>query len=260
MVKNWFLVGVILLVVSLLVVGCGIPTEDYDAAVADKEAAKAKVASLQSDLSEAQSQISSLESEVSSLQSIVSSLRIQVSALTSELAIVEKTVTSTPIAALSKDYSKYAFGFDYPKGFSVTEMGMLASEANDNSGLVQVGIENGEIELFQVSWLQMTQSTWQFSGGLRKLLDDSFAGIEAGAGGVPVDRGEQVETTKAGHQMIYQYCSFTFLDYKAYGIVAAFYCDVSQRVYQLVTLNSTISAKQDVFKDFQNYLDSFVGH
>ncbi len=154
MLKRWFLVGVMFLL-PLLVVGCGIPTKDYDAAVAAKEAAETKVASLQSDLSEAQSQISSL-------QSIVASLRSQVSSVTSELATAERTIaelkteaveetaTPTPIAALSKDYSNYGFGFDYPDGFSVTEMGMFDSEANDNSGVVQVGIENDEFQMFQV--------------------------------------------------------------------------------------------------------------
>lgn len=42
MLKRWSLLGVILLV-PLLLVGCGIPEENYDAAVADKEAAKEKV-------------------------------------------------------------------------------------------------------------------------------------------------------------------------------------------------------------------------
>ena len=47
---------------------------------------------------------------------------------------------------------------------------------------------------------------------------------------------------------------------KLYGIGGAFYCDKSQKVFQLLTMNSTISAKRDVLDGFQNYLDSFVCH
>ncbi len=42
MLKRWSLLGVILLV-PLLVVSCGILKEDYDTAVADKEAEKEKI-------------------------------------------------------------------------------------------------------------------------------------------------------------------------------------------------------------------------
>jgi len=270
MLKRWFLVGVMFLL-PLLVVGCGIPTEDYDAAVAAKEAAETKVASLQSDLSGAQSQISSLESEASSLQSIVASLRNQVSSLTSDLAAAERTITElreaateatvtpTPIAALSKDYSNYGFGFDYPDGFSVTEMGMLDSEANDNSGIVQVGIENDEIQMCQVMWFNVTLSTWKMMGDLQTMLNASFEGMKV-EGVESVDIGELVETTKAGHEMVYQYYNMTPVGIKAYGIVAIFHCDESQRCYQIMTINTTISAKEDVLKDFMNYLNSFVCH
>jgi len=71
MVKTWFVVGVMVLLVSLPVVGCGIPKEDYeavvterDAVVAERDAAKSQIASLQSDLAEAESQISSLQSDL----------------------------------------------------------------------------------------------------------------------------------------------------------------------------------------------------
>jgi len=275
MVKRLLLVGVILLLVSLLMVGCTVlPKEDYEALVAARDAVQAQVASLQSDLSEAQSQISSLESEVSSLQSIVSSLRNQISPLTSDLAAAERTITElraaateetvtpTPIAALSKDYSNYRFGFDYPDGFSVTEMGMFDSEANDNSGIVQVGIENDEFQMFQVMWFNITLSTWKIVGDLQAMLNATFEGmkVERAESFESVDIGELVETTKTGHEMVYQYYNVTYVGIKVYGIVAIFHCDESQRCYQIITANTTISAKEDVLEDFMNYLNSFVCH
>ena len=53
MAKRWFLVGGVLLLVLLFVVGCGIPQETYDAVLAERDEAQAKVASLQSGLDKA---------------------------------------------------------------------------------------------------------------------------------------------------------------------------------------------------------------
>ncbi len=249
---------------SLLVVGCGIPKEDYDAAVAAKEEAESKVASLQSDLREAESQISALESEVSSQQAQVSSLTSIVATVESALAALRsatkvETVTPTPTVALSKDYSKYGFGFDYTKGFSVTEMGLLGSEANDNSGMVQVSIENDVFEIFQVSWMNMIQSIFQFAGGIEALLDAGFEGLNV-AGAESFEKGDLIETTKAGHRMVYQYFTITSFGVTMPGIMGVFYCDESQRVYQLLIMRIAVSGEQDILEHFQEYLDSFVGH
>jgi len=277
MARRWLLVSIMLLI-FVLVASCGIPQEEYDAVVEERDAAQTQVESLQDDLSEAQSKtlslesdVSSLQSEVSSLQSVVSSLRSQVSSLTSDLATAERTIAElkaaavegttrpTPIAALSKDYSKYGFGFDYTKGFSVTESGLFDSEANDNSGVVQVGIQDNGVQMFQVGWFNMTQSMWKASGGLHEALEETFEGMMI-EGVESIDRGDLVETTKAGHDMAYQDYTMTAEGFKFYGIVAVFHCDESQRCYQLITMNTTISAKEDVLEDFMNYLDSFVCH
>ena len=158
-------------------------------------------------------------------------------------------------------FSKYGFSFEYPKKFSVTEMGLMQREANDTSGMVQVGVENEEIQMFQVMWIQIVQSTWKVSGDLEQMLIDSFAGMETAEDVAIVERGESVDTTKAGHQMFYQYYTMTSTEGdRAHGIVAVFYCDESEAVYQLITINNTITAKQAVLEDFQTYLDSFVCH
>lgn len=71
--KKWLLVGVMLLV-SLLVVGCGIPQEDYNAVVDERDTAQAEVASLQSKLSKMQSDLSTAESNLAEAQSQIESL------------------------------------------------------------------------------------------------------------------------------------------------------------------------------------------
>ena len=55
MVRRWFLVGGILLWVTLLMAGCGIAQEQYDAAVAERDSAQAELQSVRDELSAAQS-------------------------------------------------------------------------------------------------------------------------------------------------------------------------------------------------------------
>lgn len=81
MKKRWFAVGVVLLVVSLLVVGCGVPQEEHDAVLAGRDAAQAEVALLQSDLTEVQSDLATAQSQVSSLRSDLTVAQSKVSDL-----------------------------------------------------------------------------------------------------------------------------------------------------------------------------------
>jgi cell division protein FtsL len=110
MLKRWPLVGLVFLV-SLVVVGCGVPQEEHDTVLAERDAAQAEVASLQSelarmqknlataesDLGETESDLAGAQSQISSLQSEISSLRSQISSLQSQLAGVE-----TQVAELEK--------------------------------------------------------------------------------------------------------------------------------------------------------------
>ncbi len=65
--KKCLLIAIALLL-SLLVIGCGVPREEYDAVLAARDAGQAEVASLQSELAKAQSQVESLKSEVEALE------------------------------------------------------------------------------------------------------------------------------------------------------------------------------------------------
>ena len=173
-----------------------------------------------------------------------------------ELRSTEATEEAAP-ATGSRTYSKYGFSFEYPKHFLVSEIGVFGSEANDNSGLVQVGIENEEGQCFQVVWVKTVQLLFSLEGS----LSGGFSSLESNEDVVSVERGELVETTKSGHQMLYQYYVTTSTGGdKLYGIAAAFYCDKSQKGFVLFTMNDTISGEQEALEDFQNYLDSFVCH
>jgi len=118
--KRWLTIGVALLLVSLLVVGCGVPQEEYDTVLDEAEVVKVEAASLQnqlndaksdlakaeSELAEAQSELARMQdeieaaqsskaaalSEISSLNSRVSSLQSQIASLRSDIAAVEARI------------------------------------------------------------------------------------------------------------------------------------------------------------------------
>jgi len=90
MFKKWSLVCVILLSIALLVTGCGIPQEDYDAVVAERGGAEAKIERMQSDLETARSDLSIVEGELATLQRQVTSLHSELAQAQIAQAVVEE--------------------------------------------------------------------------------------------------------------------------------------------------------------------------
>ena len=62
--KRCSLVGGILLLVSLLLVGCGIPREDYDAVVAERDSAQTELQSVKAELTASRASVSELTSSL----------------------------------------------------------------------------------------------------------------------------------------------------------------------------------------------------
>jgi hypothetical protein len=186
--------------------------------------------------------------------------------LTTALGCAGETQTSNhkPNPTEVRPFSTYGFSFEYPKEFTIWQDGLLDEEADENSGIVQIAPAEGELPLFAVTWV----STWQW--GLEGALEAGFAGIENWEGIVSIDKGEVVETTLATrgmlyemrHRMLYQeYTANTESeDEKVYGVVGGFYCDVTQRAFGLVSMNSGPISSQEVLDSFEAYLDSFVCH
>jgi len=171
----------------------------------------------------------------------------------------EEAAAPTPTSTEFKTFSKYGFSFEYPRGYSISEMGLLESVATDSSGIVQA--LRGDYEVYQVAWMGIVEDTWEFTGDLQTTLEDAFWGMEQAEMTASLDRGELVETTKVGHQMLYQYYTLTYTtDVEGYGIQGVFYCNKSERFFQLTTIHNAISAKQDILEDFQRFLDSLVCH
>lgn len=156
-----------------------------------------------------------------------------------------------------KTYSKYGFSFEYPQSFLVFEQGLLESQANDTSGAVAAAVGNEEIKGAFVSWLKTQESLVDLEAG----IEGGFEAMEADETVINYERGELVETTKEGHEILYQYYTTTYSDGgKVFGIMGVWYCDKSQIFFCLMTMNSTISSKEDVLTDYLDYLDNFVCH
>ena len=61
--KRLFLTLGVLLFVVLLIAGCGVPQEEFDSVLAERDTAQSQVVSLQSDLSTVQSQLQTLQGD-----------------------------------------------------------------------------------------------------------------------------------------------------------------------------------------------------
>jgi len=98
-IKAKVLTGVVVLLVTSLLAGCGggVPQEDLDAARAEADAAKAQASSLQSDLDSAESDLSKAESDLSKARSDLSAAQTELAAAQGEL----ETVTAERDEALS---------------------------------------------------------------------------------------------------------------------------------------------------------------
>ena len=83
--KRWFLVGVMFLLVLWLLVGCGIPQDQYDATVSDLSKAQQELQSVKSELETAQTKVSELTSSLEKSKTELEAAQAKNSELTSNL-------------------------------------------------------------------------------------------------------------------------------------------------------------------------------
>ena len=178
----------------------------------------------------------------------------------------QTSASDEPAGPEMNTFSKYGFSFEYPQDYLVWQDGLLEDDANANSGMVQVVPEERGFPLYAVSWVK----TWQW--GLEGGLEAGFAGIENWEGIESVEKGELVETTKLGHQMLYETGHHMLYQYYTattktqgetiYGIVAAFYCDNTQKAFGLVTMQKSTAevSSQKALDNFRDFLDYFACH
>lgn len=101
MTRRFISVGVVLLLASLLLAACGIPQEDLDTAVAERDTARTQATSLQGDLTQAQNEIVSLESDLESAQSQIATTQNLLETTQSTLATTESDLADAESQASS---------------------------------------------------------------------------------------------------------------------------------------------------------------
>ena len=159
----------------------------------------------------------------------------------------------------TKIYTGYGFSFEYPKGWTISEMGMLQSQADSGSGIVQA--LKGDDRLRQVAWVGMVEDLFEMSGGLAVTLDDSFAGLMMDGFVTDLEKGEIVESSHWGHELMYQdFIAEGYGGESFCGVVACFYCDDSERLYQVMIGDIDYLSKSERLFNFQLFLDSLICH
>jgi hypothetical protein len=168
-------------------------------------------------------------------------------------------VNNTNTSPDKKVYTNFGFSFQYPKGWTISEMGMLQSQADGSSGLVQA--TKSYDKLLQVAWVGMVEDLFEMTGGLEVTLEDSFSGLLMDGSVNDLEKGEIVETTHQGHYLMYQdFAADGYAGESIRGVVGCFYCDDSERVYQVMTGDTSNVSKSVVLNDFQVFLDSLICH
>lgn len=150
---------------------------------------------------------------------------------------------------LTEIYSRYGFSFKYPKGMVLSELGVLEATATDSSGAVVGELED---QVMAVSWVK----TLQYD--LESAVEDGLTGTEGTEGVSNFVRGDRGESAVKGHIFIYRFFTATIGGEKTKGIVSAWYCDDSTRLYSTSVIS--LEAGPEVFPLFEAYLDSFYCH
>ena len=90
--KKGFLAGVVLLLVLLLTVGCGVPKEDYEAVVAERDSAQTELQSVKSELDGVESQLDVVKTELATVKAELQSTQSELSAAQSTMQAQEQEI------------------------------------------------------------------------------------------------------------------------------------------------------------------------
>jgi len=134
MAKKWFLVGGILLLVSLLVVGCGVPQEQYDALSSDLSKAQQELQSIKAELGSAQAKVSELTSSLRKAETDLEATQTDLEATQTDLKATQTDLgaTQTDLGAVSKELAEIKNVYP-PRDFSSRSELVDWLQANDVS-------------------------------------------------------------------------------------------------------------------------------
>jgi hypothetical protein len=94
MLKKWFAVGIVLLLMSVLMAGCGISQEKYDASIADLAAVQKEIQTVKSDLQASAAKVSELTSSQEKTKADLGTAQAKNTELTMTLASKQAELSS----------------------------------------------------------------------------------------------------------------------------------------------------------------------
>jgi len=93
MEKRWILIGTT--IITLIVAGCGIPQEDYDAVIAERDTAQSEVTSLQSKLNDTEKDLATTQNTFEATESELTTAQSKIEKLESSLSSANSRATQT---------------------------------------------------------------------------------------------------------------------------------------------------------------------
>ncbi len=91
---RWLLVGVMLLLTSLLLGSCGIPQEEYDALLSERDSSQAQAASLSGELEDVQKDLGVLQSRFAKAEGDLATLSSKLEAVKGDLSATKSSLSA----------------------------------------------------------------------------------------------------------------------------------------------------------------------
>lgn len=147
-------------------------------------------------------------------------------------------------------FNEFGFSFRYPSGKPINIYPALDSSANEDSGIILVG-EEDDNEGYLIAW-----STITYPRDLDQSLDDGLELMEKGLEGRDdwLSPGLRESFVINGHTGKRQYFGGVVEKEKAWGLVAAWNCDVDKKIF-IVAVSSNENNVDELFEIIENYFE-----
>jgi hypothetical protein len=171
-----------------------------------------------------------------------------------------KSAISLSELDLDGSYSKYGLSFKYPFNNQISEKLAFEKIPIEDAGGIEGMIDKKEIYLYWfVSWVTTNTSSIT-DGGARAIDEGSKASLNylVNQSRLKLTKKDLVTIENNGHQIRCQpFEADNYFGTKHYyGVISGFYCNQSQRIYQIMFF----SDKEDVFPLFEKVLKTFKCH
>jgi septal ring factor EnvC (AmiA/AmiB activator) len=136
--KQWFLLAFSMLLMALLVVGCGIPQDQYDAVVTERDSAQTELQSVKAELQSVKTELQSVNTELTASQSKVSELTSNLDGKKAELEATKKELADIKSVYPLRDFASVSELKDWLRANDVSEQPEAANAENWYSQALEI--------------------------------------------------------------------------------------------------------------------------